>query len=87
MPDATTPQFSPEQLAEVRRLQGLYPDRRGALLPVLHMAQDTYGYISLEIEEYVGKLFDLTPAPSTPGWGSSTSAASTCSRGACSARR
>ena len=32
-------QFSSEQLAEVRRLQGLYPDRRGALLPVLHMAQ------------------------------------------------
>ena len=62
MPDATTPQLSPEQLAEVRQLQGLYPDRRGALLPVLHMAQDTYGYISLEIEEYVGKLFDLTPA-------------------------
>jgi NADH-quinone oxidoreductase subunit E len=62
MPDATAPQFSPEQLAEVRRLQGLYPDRQAALLPVLHMAQDTYGYISLEIEEYVGKLFDLTPA-------------------------
>ena len=62
MPDATAPQFTPEQVAEVRRLQGLYPDRQGALLPVLHMAQDTYGYISLEIEEYVGKLFDLTPA-------------------------
>jgi NADH-quinone oxidoreductase subunit E len=54
--------FSPEQLAEVRRLQGLYPDRRGALLPVLHMAQDTFGYISLEVEEYVARLFDLTPA-------------------------
>ena len=40
--------FSPEQLAEVRRRQGLYPDKRGALLPVLHMAQDTFGYVSLE---------------------------------------
>jgi NADH-quinone oxidoreductase subunit E len=54
--------FSPEQLAEVRRLQGLYPDRRGALLPVLHMAQDTYGYVSLEVEEYVAGLFGLSPA-------------------------
>lgn len=54
--------FSPEQLAEVRRLQSLYPDRRGALLPVLHMAQDTFGYISLEAEEYVAGLFDLSPA-------------------------
>ena len=55
-------EFSPEQLAEVRRLQSLYPDTRGALLPVLHMAQDTFGYISLEAEEYVAGLFDLSPA-------------------------
>jgi len=64
MPDASakSPQFTPEQMAEVRRLQGLYPDRRGALLPVLHLAQDTFGYISLEVEEYVAGLFALTPA-------------------------
>ena len=54
--------FSPEQLTEVRRLQSLYPDKRGALLPVLHMAQDTFGYVSLEAEEYVAGLFDLSPA-------------------------
>ena len=54
--------FSPEQLAEVRRLQSLYPDPRGALLPVLHMAQDTFGYISLDAEEYVAGLFGLSPA-------------------------
>ena len=64
MPDADPrhPQLSPEQLAEVRRLQSLYPDKRGALLPVLQLAQGTFGYISLEVEEYVAKLFDLTPA-------------------------
>jgi len=64
-PPATTTmrvEFSAEQLAEVRRLQGLYPDRRGALLPVLHIAQDTFGHISLEAEEYVATLFDLSPA-------------------------
>ena len=55
-------EFSPEQVAEVRRLQGLYPDKRGALLPVLHMAQDTFGYISLETEAYVAGLFELSPA-------------------------
>src|SRR5438105_8649705 len=54
--------FSEAQLGEVRRLQGLYPDTRGALLPVLHMAQETFGYISLEAEEYVATLFDLSPA-------------------------
>ena len=59
---ATTIRFSGEQLAEVRRLQALYPDKRGALLPVLHMAQETFGYISLPVEEYVGGLFELSPA-------------------------
>ncbi len=59
----TTPiAFSEAQLGEVRRLQSLYPDARGALLPVLHMAQETFGYISLEAEEYVATLFDLSPA-------------------------
>ena len=55
-------QFSPEQLAEVRRLQSLYPDRRGALLPVLHMAQESFGHISLVVEAYVATLFELSPA-------------------------
>jgi NADH-quinone oxidoreductase subunit E len=59
----TTPiAFSAEQLAEVRRLQSLYPNPRGALLPVLHMAQETFGYVSLEVEEYVARLFQLSPA-------------------------
>jgi len=56
------PQFTSEQLAEVRRLQGLYPDARGALLPVLHLAQEAFGYISEEVEEYVAGLFGLAPA-------------------------
>src|SRR5262245_19418973 len=54
--------FSPDQIAEVRRLQDLYPDRRGALLPVLHLAQETFGHISLDVEEYVAGLFELSPA-------------------------
>jgi NADH-quinone oxidoreductase subunit E len=54
--------FSPEQLAQVKHLQGLYPDKRGALLPVLHLAQETFGYVSLEVQQYVASLFDLSPA-------------------------
>jgi len=54
--------FSPAQLARVRELQALYPERRAALLPVLHLAQETFGYISLEVELYVAALFELAPA-------------------------
>jgi len=59
---STAVSFSEAQLGDVRRLQSVYPDARGALLPVLYMAQETFGYISLEVEEYVGTLFGLTPA-------------------------
>ena len=62
MPDAKHPEFTAEQLGEVRRLQGLYPDKRGALLPVLRLAQDVFGHVSLEVEEYVAGLFEMSPA-------------------------
>lgn len=55
-------EFTPAQLAEVKRLQALYPDKRAALLPVLHLAQEAFGYISLPVEEYVASLFGLSPA-------------------------
>jgi len=55
-------EFTPAQLAEVRRLQSLYPDKRGALIPVLHMAQEAFGWVSLEVEAYVAGLFALSPA-------------------------
>ena len=61
-PGGVKVQFTGEQLEEVGRLQALYPDKRAALLPVLQLAQDTFGYISLEAEEYVARLFDLSPA-------------------------
>jgi NADH-quinone oxidoreductase subunit E len=62
MPDPKRPEFTSDQLAEVRRLQGLYPDKRGALLPVLRLAQETFGHVSLEVEEYVAGLFELSAA-------------------------
>jgi NADH-quinone oxidoreductase subunit E len=62
MPDAKRPELSAEQLSEVRRLQALYPDKQGALLPVLRLAQEVFGYVSLEVEEYVAGLFEMSPA-------------------------
>ncbi len=62
MPDAKRPEFSAEQLSEVRRLQALYPDKQGALLPVLRLAQEVFGHVSLEVEEYVAGLFEMSAA-------------------------
>jgi NADH-quinone oxidoreductase subunit E len=54
--------FAAEQLQKVRELQARYPDRRAALLPVLRLAQETFGHISPEVEAHVAELFDLAPA-------------------------
>jgi NADH-quinone oxidoreductase subunit E len=61
-PPAGPVRFSDAQLAEVRRLQGLYPERQAALLPVLRMAQDTFGFVSPAVEVYVAGLFEMSPA-------------------------
>jgi NADH-quinone oxidoreductase subunit E len=54
--------FAARELAEVRRLQALYPDPQAALLPVLQLAQATFGWISPAVEVYVAGLFGLSPA-------------------------
>ena len=54
--------FSEEQLRRVRELQATYPDKRAALLPVLRLAQETFGWISPGVETYVAGLFGLSPA-------------------------
>lgn len=39
-----------------------YPNKEAALLPTLHLVQETWGWISPEAVHYVGGLLDLSPA-------------------------
>ena len=41
--------------------QKLYPEKRSALIPALHMAQSQEGYLPHEIQVEVANLFDLDP--------------------------
>lgn len=41
--------------------QKLYPEKRSALIPALHMAQSQEGYLPHEIQEEVARLFDIDP--------------------------
>jgi NADH-quinone oxidoreductase subunit E len=57
-------QFSPERLAEVKQIMARYPDgkQKSALLPVLHLAQDSFGgWLSTETMDYVASLLNLEP--------------------------
>ena len=56
--------FNETQLAEVRRLVARYPEgkQKSALLPVLHLAQDSFGgWLSSETMDYVAELLNITP--------------------------
>ena len=44
------------------RIVGKYPNPRAALLPVLHLAQEEFGYLSVEVMEYVAERLELPPS-------------------------
>lgn len=44
----------------ILELQNLYPEKRSALIPALHLAQSEVGYLPLETQDEVAKLFGLT---------------------------
>lgn len=56
--------FNDTQLTEFNRLVSRYPEgkQKSALLPVLHLAQDTFGgWLSPETMDYVAELLHIAP--------------------------
>jgi NADH-quinone oxidoreductase subunit E len=53
------PQFSEARLEEIKALVERYPHPRSALLPVLHMAQDDFDYLSQEVQQMVADTLGL----------------------------
>jgi NADH-quinone oxidoreductase subunit E len=51
--------FPPEARDRIERLLRRYPTKQAALLPVLWVAQETWGWISRESAEEVARLLDL----------------------------
>ena len=54
--------FSDTARAEFERLLTRYPDNEAVILPVLHLAQREFGYVSDEAIVYVAGLLGLSPA-------------------------
>ncbi len=54
--------FPPEAMARIEKILTRYPTRQAALLPVLWVAQETWGWISKEAAEEVARLLELPPA-------------------------
>lgn len=57
-------QFSEDKLGKVKELVSHYPEGRqkSALIPVLHIAQDTFGgWLDVPVMDYVASLLQLEP--------------------------
>ncbi len=57
-------QFSQEKLNEVTKIISRYPEgkQKSALLPVLHIAQDTFdGWLDVPVMDYVASLLNIEP--------------------------
>ena len=51
--------FSQETEQRFQTLLSRYPNTRAALLPALYLAQDEFGYLSVEAMEYVAERLEL----------------------------
>ena len=56
-------QFSKENLDKVEKIIQRYPEgkQKSALLPVLHLAQEQFTWLSSETMDYVASLLQLEP--------------------------
>jgi len=51
--------FSDERLDEIAKLVKRYPGPQSALMPVLYMAQEDFGYISMDAQKMIAEVLGL----------------------------
>src|SRR5580765_6083923 len=54
--------LTPENTQRAREVIALYPEMRSALIPILHIAQEQDGYLTVEAMVHVGELVGLNSA-------------------------
>lgn len=57
--EASAVAFSAETEAAFQDIVRRYPNRRAALIPVLHLAQETFGYLSSPVMAYVAERLEI----------------------------
>lgn len=56
------PRLNREMVERAKSTIALYPQKRSALLPLLHLAQEQDGWLTPDAMEHIGELLDLEPA-------------------------
>ncbi|MFN3588259.1 MAG: NADH-quinone oxidoreductase subunit NuoE [Spirosomataceae bacterium] len=63
MTELETISFSPARLEEVKEIIHRYPEgkQKSALLPILHLIQEDFGWVSSQAMDYVASLLHIEP--------------------------
>jgi len=62
IPRDAGPVLSAEARAKIRGFLDRYETRRGALIPALHVAQESAGHLSLQVMKEVAECLEINPA-------------------------
>ena len=62
LPAGHPAEFPPEARERIDRILARYPTKQAALLPILWVAQETWGWVSREAAEEVARIVEVPPA-------------------------
>lgn len=62
LPAGRPAEFPPEARERIDRILSRYPTKQAALLPILWVAQETWGWVSREAAEEVARIVEVPPA-------------------------
>ena len=54
--------FNQEELIQIENIKTKYPTTEAAIMPILWLAQNKFGYISDEVIVYLSELLNITPS-------------------------
>ncbi len=56
-----SPEYSPQTKKKIEEIISRYPKKEAALLPILHLTQQEFGFISAEEEKLISNLLGIKP--------------------------
>lgn len=57
--DVLLPEENQKAYSQIANVIDLYKGKKGSLIQVLHLAQEIYGYLPLELQEFISKGMDI----------------------------
>jgi NADP-reducing hydrogenase subunit HndA len=48
-----------EKFTELQKIIDEYKDKEGPLMPIMHKAQEIFGYLPMEVQEYIANALDI----------------------------